>query len=77
MAKPKTAIVRGPDGAVYILSKTAAPVKMSGPDAQTLQNILDDHKDKFEGILTDAILAAIPMGCGHKLDLTIPDASME
>lgn len=77
MAKPKTSIVRGPDGAVYILSKTAAPVKMSDADAQKLRDILDDHKDKFEDILTDAISAAIPMGCGHKLDLTVPDVSME
>ncbi len=74
----KKAIVRGADGALYVVSKTGPPVKISDQDEQKLTRILEDHKEKFEGILNKEIEAAIPaMACGHTLDLTLPDVSME
>ena len=74
----KKAIVRGSDGKVYIVSKAAPPHQLSDEDTQKVTKILEDHKEKFEGILNKEIEAAIPaMGCGHNLNLTIPDVSME
>jgi hypothetical protein len=78
MANPgKKAIVRGADGEVYIVSKTDTPVKMSKQQVDQINKILEDHRDELESILNNAISAAIPLGCGHKLNLTIPDVSME
>jgi len=74
----KKAIVRGPDGAVYAVSKTALPVKLSEQDAQKLTKVLEDHKEKFENILNNEIAAVLPMAsCGHNVHLTIPDVAME
>ena len=74
----KKAIVRGSDGAVYIVSKTAPPVKLSEQDEQKLTKVFEDHKETFETILNKEIAAVIPMAsCGHNLNLTIPDVSME
>ena len=74
---PKKAIVRGADGKVYIVSKTASPEPLSPEDTEKITNILKDHKKKFESILNNEISAVIPMGCGHTLNLTIPDVDME
>jgi hypothetical protein len=73
----KKAIVRGPDGKVYIVSKTGAPVQLSDEDTQKVTKILEDHKKKFERILNEEIAANVAAECGHRLDLTIPDVSME
>jgi hypothetical protein len=73
----KKAIVRGPDGKVYVVSKTAPPVQLSDEDTQKITKILADHKKKFEGILHQEIAANVAAECGHNLNLTIPDVSME
>jgi hypothetical protein len=73
----KKAIVRGPDGKVYIVSKTAPPHQLSDEDTQKITKILEDRKKEFENILNNDISAVISLGCGHNLNLTIPDVSIE
>jgi hypothetical protein len=73
----KKAVVRGADGALYIVSKTGPPVKMTEEDAQKLTEILENAKEKLESILNKEISASIAADCSHLLDLTIPDVSME
>jgi hypothetical protein len=70
-------VVRGADGALYILSKTTPPVKMTNEEAQKLTEILENAKPKLEAILNEEIAANCDKGCGRTLDLTIPDVFME
>jgi hypothetical protein len=73
----KNTAVRGPDGALYILSKTAPPVKMTEDEAQKLTKILEDAKPKLEAILKEEIAANIAASCGQNIHITIPDVLME
>lgn len=73
----KNTVVRGPDGALYVLSKTAPPAKLTEQQAQKLTEILADAEQKFEDTLYKEISTNIEAGCFHAIHITIPDVSME
>jgi hypothetical protein len=68
----KKTVVRGADGALYTLSKTAPPVKLTEEQAKELGEAIEKAKKKLEGILAEE-LSLCAASCSQHIHITIPD----
>jgi hypothetical protein len=71
MAKKNT-VVRGTDGALYVLSKTGPLVKLTEDHAQELTEAIKKAEEKLEGILAEE-LSCVAASCSQRVQIHIPD----
>jgi hypothetical protein len=77
MPDGKKTFVRGADGSLYLLTKNAPLVKLTDTEAEKLEGILENAKQRFQELLTKEIEETIEMACAHNIDVTVPDVSIE
>ena len=69
-------LVRGPDGSLYLLTKTDAPKKLTDDEAKAVKNILEDVGDKLGRAIDDA-LPRLTMSQTHHLHISVPEVFMD
>jgi hypothetical protein len=69
-------VVRGADGALYFLSKKAAPVKLTAEQTQKVQDVLKDAEAKLDAIM-DEEMSRVGFDCTEAVHITIPDVLIE
>ena len=69
-------LVRGADGALYMLTKTDAPVKLKEDEAEEVEDILDDAEKKL-GEIIDKAIPRFDFACTRSVHVTIPEVFME
>lgn len=69
-------LVRGSDGALYVLTKTDPPVKLTEDQMRTVTNKLKNVDEKLAAILDEEFSGCEP-NCYSQLRITIPDVFME
>jgi hypothetical protein len=74
--EPKGTLVRGADGALYLITQGSAPVKLDDKEADKVTKILADAKGKLEKILNED-LSKVAAGCNQNIQITIPDVPMK
>jgi len=52
--EPTKTLVRGPDGALWLLSEQEAPVKLNPEQNQKVQKVIDECEDKLSSEAIDA-----------------------
>jgi hypothetical protein len=68
----ETTLVRGPDGALYLLAETELPLKLTENEAHKLTRVLKDAEKK----LTDVLKNEIPrceFGGSNFVRVVVPD----
>ncbi|HWX16537.1 MAG TPA: hypothetical protein VNY07_08120 [Chthoniobacterales bacterium] len=65
-------VVRGADGALYVLSKTGPLVKLADDQAQELTAAIKKAEEKLEGIIAEE-LSCVAASCTQSVHIHIPD----
>lgn len=68
-------LVRGADGALYMLTKTHPPVKLTDNEKEKIEDILDDAEEKLGKIINQAI-PRCEFSCTRSVHVTIPEVFM-
>lgn len=76
MAKTKNTIVRGADGALYHLTKTGPPVKLTKQQSQEITQVIKDTERKLQKLVHQE-LVRFELGCNQNIQIEIPDVLME
>ena len=79
MAKKKgtgKTLVRCPDGTLYLISKTAAPVKLTAAEHKKARRILGRLEKKLKAVLTEEV-SRLDAGCNQHVQIVVPDVPME
>jgi len=69
-------LVRGADGALYMLTKTDVPVKLTENEERKVTKVLKEAEEKLGNILNEEI-PRLDLGCHATFHITIPDVLME
>ena len=69
-------LVRGSDGALYVMTKTDPPVKLTEDQMGTVTKKLKNVEEKLAAILDEEFSDCEP-NCFSQIRLTIPDVFME
>ena len=69
-------LVRGSDGALYLLTKTDPPVKLTEDEMRTVTEKLKNVDEKLAAIL-DEEFSDFELNCHNTIRITIPDVFME
>ena len=69
-------LVRGSDGALYVLTKTGPPVKLTEDEMRTVTKKLKNVEEKLAAILDEEFSDCAP-NCHSHIRITIPDVFME
>ena len=69
-------LVRGSDGALYLLTKTDPPVKLTESEAKKLEKILDDTEEKLARIV-DKEIPRFDFSGTRSIHVTIPEVFMD
>lgn len=71
----KKTLVRGADGALYLLTETQAPMKLTEEETQTVTNLLAETDEKLTRILKE--IPRFSLGCTRKAHVTLPEVFIE
>jgi hypothetical protein len=69
--KEKKTVVRGPDGALHVVSKTGT-VKLTDSEAQEVTEAIEKTKEKLEAIVAEE-MSKVAAGCHQNVHIAIPD----
>lgn len=69
-------LVRGADGALYVITKTDPPVKLTEDEMRTVTKKLKNVEEKLAAILEEEFSDCEPI-CFWQGRITIPDVFME
>ena len=69
-------LVRGADGALYMLTKTDPPLKLTEKEAKKVEDILDDAEEKLGKIINKAI-PRCEFSCTRSVHVSIPEVFMQ
>jgi len=69
-------LVRGSDGALYVMTKTHPPVKLTEDEMRTVTKKFKNVEEKLAAILDEEFSDCEPM-CYGQARITIPDVFME
>jgi len=72
----KKTVVRGADGALYLLSKTGPPVKLTEDQAQELTKAIRKIEEKLVTIVAEE-MSSVAAGCNQNVEISIPDVGIE
>jgi hypothetical protein len=75
-AHKRKTLVRGPDGALYVLTKTDPPVKLTEIEAHKVNKIVEDAEKKLARII-DTDLSRFDFSGTRSVHVTIPEVFME
>ena len=69
-------LVRGSDGALYVMTKTHPPVKLTEDEMRTVTKKFKNVEEKLAAIL-DEEFSDFELNCHQTIRITIPDVFME
>jgi hypothetical protein len=69
-------VVRGADGALYLLSKTGRPVKLTENQTKQAHSVIKKLEGKLKAIVADE-LKNVALGCNQNIKIIIPDVHLE
>jgi hypothetical protein len=69
-------LVRGSDGALYLMTKTGPPLKLTEDETRTVTQKLKDVEERLAPIL-DEEFSDFELNCHQTIRITIPDVFME
>ena len=69
-------LVRGSDGALYVMTKTDPPVKLTEDEMRTVTKKFKNVEEKLAAILDEEFSDCDPI-CFWQVRITIPDVFME
>jgi len=69
-------VVRGADGALYLLSKSGRPVKLTENQTKEAHSVIRKLEGKLNKIVEDE-LKSIALGCTQHTKIIIPDVHLE
>jgi hypothetical protein len=74
--RERKTLVRGADGALYLLTKTNPPMKLTEKEARTLTEVLEVAEEKLAKII-DKEIPRFALNCTHTVQITLPEVFME
>jgi hypothetical protein len=69
-------LVRGADGALYMLTKDQPPVKLTEKEADKIEDILEDVEEKL-GKLIDKAIPRCEFACTRSVHVSLPEVFMQ
>jgi hypothetical protein len=69
-------LVRGSDGALYVMTKTEPPVKLTEDEMRTVTKKFKNVEEKLAAIIDEEFSDCEPI-CFWQVRITIPDVFME
>jgi hypothetical protein len=72
LRRGETTLVRGPDGALYLLTETEPPLKLTEIEARKLTRILKDAEKKLTKVLKNEI-PRCDFGGSNFVRVVVPD----
>ena len=73
--KPKTTIVRGPDGTLYYLTKGKALEPLPPNEAQEVHDAVPKIEQNLEATVAQA-MSQVAAGCTQRVRIAIPDVDI-
>jgi len=69
-------LVRGPDGVLYLLTKTAPPERLTDDEAEKLKKIIDDAEGAL-GKIIDKEIPRFALVCTRLIHINLPEVFMD
>jgi hypothetical protein len=73
---PKKTLVRGADGALYLVSETGPPMKLTEQEKNDVEYLLNDAEEKLAKALNENV-PRLALGCTHKVQIEPPEVFMD
>jgi len=68
-------LIRAPDGTLYVLTKTDAPVPLTDKERKKVERILDRAEEKLAKIINEEI-PRCEFACTRSVHVTLPEVFM-